>query len=108
MKQIIFLGTTLQDIHGFSEQAKNTTGQQLRKIQYGQNPDDWKPISSIGTGIKEIRVKFADGIYRIIYVAKFEEVIYVLHPFHKKTRKTHKQDIELAKKRLKMLEGQRK
>ena len=65
-------------------------------------------MSSIGTGVKEIRVKSADGIYRIIYVAKFEEAIYVLHAFHKKTRKTRKQDIELAKTRLKMLEVQRK
>lgn len=104
MKKVIFLGNVLDDIREFSEQAKDTTGQQLRKVQYGQDPDDWKPMPSIGTSVKEIRVKAADGIYRTIYIAKFEEAVYVLHAFQKKTQKTPRQDIELAKTRLKALE----
>lgn len=87
MKQIIFLGSTLADIRGFSNEARNTTGQQLSKVQYGRNPDDWKPMSGIGAGVKDIRVKAADGIDRTIYIAKFAEAIYVLHAFQEKLKR---------------------
>ncbi|KER00958.1 type II toxin-antitoxin system RelE/ParE family toxin, partial [Photorhabdus temperata] len=67
------------------------------------DPDDWKPMSTVGAGVKEIRVKDADGIYRVMYVAKFEEAVYVLHCFQKKTEQTSLKDIALAKKRFKEL-----
>ena len=108
MKRIIFLGAALNAIRNFPETAKNTTGQQLRKVQYGQNPTNWKPMPSIGASVQEIRVTSADGIHRTIYTAKFEEAVYVLHAFQKKTQKTRKHDIELAKTRLRALEAQRK
>ncbi|MBT3040279.1 MAG: type II toxin-antitoxin system RelE/ParE family toxin [Candidatus Thiodiazotropha sp. (ex Ctena orbiculata)] len=62
-----------------------------------------KPMASIGKGVKEIRVKDTTGAYRVIYIAKLEDAIHVLHAFQKKTQKTRKADIDLAKKRLKKL-----
>ena len=108
MKQIIFLGSTLTDIRGFPHEARNTTGQQLSKVQYGRSPYDWKPMSGIGAGVKEIRVKAADGIYRTIYIAKFAEAVYVLHALQKKTQKTRKQDLDLARIRLKTIKPRSK
>ena len=65
-------------------------------------------MNTIGAGAVEIRIKDSTGIYRVIYVARFEEAVYVLHAFQKKTRKTRKTDIELAKARYKALLEQRK
>lgn len=61
-------------------------------------PKDFKPMPDVGKGAYEIRVHL-DGAWRVIYVAKFAEAIYVLHAFQKKTQQTNKDDIELAKKR---------
>ena len=71
-------------------------------------PSDWKPMSTVGAGAGEIRIKDEAGIYRVIYVAKFEEAVYVLHVFEKKTQKTRKADIALAKARYKALAEERK
>jgi len=71
-------------------------------------PSDWKPMSTVGAGAGEIRIKDEAGIYRVIYVAKFEDAVYVLHAFEKKTRKTRKADIALAKARYKALALERK
>ena len=68
-------------------------------VQSGRDPDDWKPISVIGPGAREIRVRDSSGAFRVIYVAKFEDAIYVLHAFQKKTQKTAVNDLDLAKER---------
>ncbi|ERT11180.1 type II toxin-antitoxin system RelE/ParE family toxin [Photorhabdus temperata] len=83
--------------------GEQSPGYQLDRVQQGKDPDDWKPMSTVGAGVKEIRVKDADGIYRVMYVAKFEEAVYVLHCFQKKTEQTSLKDIALAKKRFKEL-----
>jgi addiction module HigA family antidote len=81
------------------------TGYELHKVQNGLEPDNWKPMTSVGSGVKEIRVSAPDGIYRAIYVAKFKDAVYVLHAFQKKEQKTRQEDIDLAKKRLKEIGG---
>lgn len=68
-------------------------------MQNGQEPDDWKPMNTVGQGVKEIRIRDADGAFRVIYVAKFADAVYVLHCFKKKTEKTSKVDLDLAAKR---------
>ena len=78
-------------------------GAELMAVQSGYEPADWKPMSSIGPGIKEIRIQY-EGQYRVIYVAKLRESIYVLHAFRKKTQRTSKQDMGLARNRLKLIE----
>ncbi|MEW8197454.1 MAG: type II toxin-antitoxin system RelE/ParE family toxin [Candidatus Thiodiazotropha endolucinida] len=102
-KPIAFEGDSLEQIRDFSDNVKDDVGFQLDKVQRGEDPDDWKPMASIGKGVKEIRVKDTTGAYRVIYIAKLEGAIHVLHAFQKKTQKTRKADIDLVKKRLKKL-----
>ena len=79
--------------------TKHALGTQLMLVQQGLDPADWKPMKSIGPGVKEIRIR-AEGAYRVIYMANIGNAVYVLHVFQKKTQKTAKPDIELAKQRL--------
>jgi phage-related protein len=74
-------------------------GHQLYQVQVGLEPGDWKPMRSVGAGVVEIRVH-ASGEYRVLYVARFAEGVYVLHAFEKKTRQTRKADIEVARRNL--------
>jgi hypothetical protein len=55
-------------------------------------------MSTVGKGVEEIRIR-TDDAYRIFYVARFEEAVYVLHAFQKKTQKTSRSDIELGQQR---------
>ena len=108
MKKIVFVGRTLDRIKNFPDKAKRESGFQLDKVQQGENPTDWKPMNSVAIGVQEIRIKDDDGIYRIIYIAKFEEAVYALHAFKKKTQKTSKTDIDTAKKAYKIIIEERK
>ncbi|EFC6288575.1 type II toxin-antitoxin system RelE/ParE family toxin [Shigella dysenteriae] len=107
-KKLAFLDTSLDDLRAFPESSRQEIGYQLDRIQQGLNPYDWKPFSTIGLGVREIRTRDADGIYRVMYVAKFEEAVYVLHCFQKKTQTTSQSDIDLAKRRYKELVQVRK
>lgn len=100
MKKIIWLGSSYQDLLNFSKTAKQLAGYNLDKLQRGQDPQDWKPMTSIGKGVKELRIH-SENEYRVIYLAQNTDGIYVLHAFVKKTQKTSQKDIDLAKKRLK-------
>lgn len=104
MKELEFLGDSLDQIRSFPSDAKQDIGYQLDRVQNGNQPDDWKPMSSIGVGVQEIRVKDCAGIYRVIYLAKLKDVVYVLHAFKKKTQKTSSRDLKLASKRLRSIE----
>lgn len=59
-------------------------------------------MSSIGSGVREIRIMH-EGQYRVIHLAKFADAVYVLHAFQKKTQKTRKQEINAAKQALKQI-----
>ncbi|OCH98061.1 hypothetical protein A8135_12930 [Legionella jamestowniensis] len=98
MKKIIWLGSSYKDLLAFSKPAKQIAGYNLDRIQRGLEPADWKPMPSIGKGVKEIRIH-SENEYRVIYTAQLTEGIYVLHSFVKKTQKTSQKDLELAKKR---------
>ena len=80
----------------------------MGKAQAGLEPVDWKPFDDVGAGTKEIRIKDSSGIYRVMYVAKFEEAIYVLHYFQKKTQVTNKQDKAIAEARYRAVVNARK
>jgi len=103
MKKIAFIGNSLKDLRAFPESARGDAGYALREAQKGNEPIDWKPMASIGTGVKEIRVKDKQGIFRVVYVVKYLDRVNVLHAFQKKTEKTAKKDLELAKQRLKIV-----
>lgn len=99
MKPIQFLGDSLERLREFPESARQDTGYQLDKVQRGNQPDDFKPMPSIGKGVEEVRVWDDSGTYRVIYTARRAEAVYVLHAFQKKTQATSKCDIEIAKTR---------
>jgi len=98
-KEIRWVGSSYQDILKFPVEPRKEAGFQLGKVQAGLEPDDWKPFNDVGVGTKEIRIRDATGIYRVMYVAKFEQAIYVLHCFQKKTEATTKQDKAIAETR---------
>ncbi|NDP40499.1 MAG: type II toxin-antitoxin system RelE/ParE family toxin [Rhodoferax sp.] len=100
MKPIEFRGTALVDLRDFPHSVKRDAGYQLGKVQNGLQPDDFKPMKTIGAGVVEVRIRDEAGAFRVVYVAKFENAVYVLHCFQKKTPKTSKRDIELARQRL--------
>lgn len=104
MKPLKFIGSTLDDLRNFPDEARRAAGFDLYSVQCGLEPSDWKPMPSIGHGVREIRIHVL-GEWRIIYVAKFEDAVYVLHSFQKKSRKTSQQDVELARKRYKQIGG---
>jgi len=98
MKDIIWLGDAHKVVKGYPINVRREIGFNLDKIQRGLEPDDWKPMVGIGNGVKEIRIH-EENEYRVLYVAKFEEAIYALHCFIKKTEQTAKRDLDLARKR---------
>jgi phage-related protein len=84
----------------FPEEARHDAGYQLDRVQRGQTPDDFKPMSSIGKGVEEIRVWDDAGTYRVIYTARLADAVYVLHAFQKKTQATSKRDTDIPRLRL--------
>lgn len=103
MKPIEFLGNSLKAICAFPKDARQAAGYQLRRVQEGNLPDDFKPMQDIGRGVEEIRIWAVAGTYRVIYTARLEEKVYVLHAFQKKTRETTEHDKQIAKRRFKQL-----
>ena len=97
-KPINWIGSSRDDVGSFSEDARRKAGFQLRAVQRGEDPVDFKPMSTVGKGVQEIRIRTEDA-YRIFYVARFEEAVYVLHAFEKKTQKTAKQDLKIGQQR---------
>lgn len=89
----------MDDLRAFPLAARREAGHQIDQVQNGHEPDDWKPMNTVGPGVREIRIRDATGAFRIVYVAKFADAVYVLHCFQKKTEKTSKTDLELATKR---------
>lgn len=102
-KPIEFLGDALDALRSFPEPARREAGFQLDKVQHGGEPDDWKPMRSIGQGVREIRIRDESGAFRVIYLAKLADAVYVLHCFQKKTEQTSDRDIKLARKRFRDL-----
>lgn len=103
MKPAVFLGDSLGVVRRFPDRARRSAGYQLDRVQRGLEPDDWKPMPSIGVGVREIRVRDASGAYRVVYVANRVEAIYVLHAFQKKRQRTPGRDLDLAQARLREL-----
>lgn len=99
LKPVEFKGSALDDLRAFPLAARREAGHQIDQVQNGHEPDDWKPMNTVGPGVREIRIRDATGAFRIVYMAKFADAVYVLHCFQKKTEKTSKTDLELAAKR---------
>jgi phage-related protein len=103
MKPINFRGRALADLRAFPEGPRRAAGYQLDRVQNGLDPDDWKPMQSVGDGVRDIRIRDSQGAFRVLYVAKLGEGICVLHCFQKKSERTAKRDLDLARTRLREL-----
>ena len=106
MKDLVFLGDSRDRLRDFPEQARRTAGFQLRRVQQGLEPDDWKPMATVGPGVRELRVREGGGAFRVIYVAVVADAVHVLHAFQKKSQKTPRPDLDLAARRLRTLTNQ--
>lgn len=103
MKSLRFVGSSLDELRNFPAEARRQVGFELFAIRRGHDPSDWKPMPAIGPGVREIRIHVL-GEWRVIYVAKFADAVYVLHAFRKRTQKTRREDIELARQRYSRIE----
>ena len=103
VRQLQFRGSALIDLRSFPAEARRKAGFQLDQVQNGRDPDDWKPMTSVGSGVREIRIRDESGAFRVLYVTKLGDAIYVLHCFQKKTQKTSKSDLTLAAQRYRAL-----
>jgi phage-related protein len=103
MERLEFLGDSLEQLREFSFEARKEAGVQLHKVQLGLDSSDWKPMSTIGPGVREIRLRDKAGAFRVVYVAKLGDAVYVLHAFRKTTQRTEKRDLDLAAARLRQI-----
>jgi phage-related protein len=103
MKPLTFLGDSLKAVRSFPDDARRDAGFQLRRVQQGHQPDDFKPMPAVALGVEELRVWCDEGTFRVMYLARLPEAVFVLHAFQKKTQATPQADIELAAKRYREL-----
>ncbi len=107
-KEIRWIGSSYVDLLAFPDDARRNAGFQLGKVQAGLEPDDWKPFEEIGPGTREIRIREVEGAFRVIFVARFEEAVYVLHCFRKTSQRTSWRDKTIAATRYRAVVGMRK
>jgi phage-related protein len=98
LKPVDWMGDSLARLRVAPADIRSDVGYQLGLVQRGEAPADFKPMPDVGPGVMEIRLH-GDREYRVFYVARFEEAVYVLHFFAKKTQATRKADIDLGRQR---------
>lgn len=103
MKPVVFLGVSLDRVREFPEKVRRQAGFELRQVQHGLDPTDWKPMKSVGPGVREIRLRDGSGAFRVLYVATRADAVYVLHAFRKRTQATAKRELDVAALRLRLL-----
>ncbi len=105
MKDVIFLGDTLKVIRAFPADARRMAGRQIGRVQRGEDPADWKSLTTIGPGVREIRVRERSGAFRVIYLATLPDAVLILSAFRKTSQKTPQDEIESARTRLRAFLG---
>jgi len=101
-KPAVFLASSQGDIAQFPKFARSKAGKDIQDLQHGRMPPDWKPMHSVGAGVGEIRI-LGTRSFRVLFIARFHEAIYILHAFEKKSQATPKRDIELGRARYRSL-----
>jgi phage-related protein len=101
-KLVQWVGSARDELRDFPDDARLEAGLAIWAVQQGEAPPDSRPMSIVGKSVQEIRIRTTDA-YRVFYVAKFSEAIYILHAFQKKTQKTARTNIELGQQRYKQL-----
>jgi phage-related protein len=103
LKPVTFHGDSLDRLRDFPEGARRQAGHELYQVQQGTDPTDWRPMPTIGSGVREVRIRDVAGAYRVIYIATLADGVHVLHAFAKKSQKTAQRDVDLAAARLRQL-----
>jgi phage-related protein len=103
LKAVTFHGDSLDRLRQFPQDARRQAGHELYQLQKGKDPTDWRPMPTIGVGVREIRIRDATGAYRLIYIANLPDAVHVLHAFQKKSQNTLQRDLEIAELRLRHL-----
>jgi phage-related protein len=103
VKPVTFHGDSLDRLRDFPVDARRDAGHELYQVQIGVDPGDWKAMTTIGAGVREIRIRDAAGAFRVIYITTFADAVHVLHAFQKKTRTTAQRDLDIASARLRQL-----
>jgi phage-related protein len=98
LKPVVWLGDSLTRLRAAPADIRSDAGYQLDLIQRGERAADFRPMPDVGSGVMEIRLH-GENEFRVFYVARFEEAVYVLHCFTKKTQVTKRADIDLGRKR---------
>jgi phage-related protein len=107
-KKAVFVGSSRDDLRGFPKDVRNDMAYQIYRVQSGLDPNDWRPMATVGSGVRELRVRGSDREYRGMYITNIGDAVYVLHVFIKGSQKTPKKELEIAKKRLGIIRGQQK
>ena len=105
-KPIVWVGSSIHDMRRCAPDVQDAAGVELRTLQHGIMPPDWKPMPTVGVGVGEIRIH-TNTEHRIFFVAKFHEAIYILHIFEKRSRKTARRDLELGRARFRTVVSSR-
>jgi phage-related protein len=103
LKPLCWLGSSRADVRAFPDVPRRIVGHELFQVQWGRHPSSWKPFGTVGPGVVELRVD-VEGAFRVLYLARFPEAVYVIHAFEKKARRTRQADIQVARKRLRDLD----
>ena len=100
--ELHFEGDSLEVLSDFPDDIKRSLGFSLRQLQIGREPTS-RSMSSIGAGVYELKEADERAWYRVVYLSRIENTIYVLHSFEKESRNTDRRDIEIARQRLKLV-----
>lgn len=103
LRRIVWMGSSFDDLRQFPEEVRRDAGFQLYRLQAGLEAADWKAMPQLGRGVEEIRLRHYSGAYRVIYLARFEAEVYVLHCFNKKTRRTAEHEKQIVRSRLQLI-----
>ena len=98
MKPVAFIGRALSELKAFPDAPRREAGFQIFNLQSGVDPDNWKPLVGVGPGVMEIRIH-EGGEFRVVYVTRMPEAVYVIHAFQKKSQATAKRNLETIKRR---------
>ena len=104
LRRIVWMGSSFDDLRQFPEDVRRDAGFQLYRLQSGLEAADWKAMPQLGRGVEEIRLRHFSGAYRVIYLARFAEAIYVLHCFNKTTRRTAEHEKQIVRNRLQVIQ----
>jgi phage-related protein len=103
LKALHWVGSALEDLRSFPASARIEAGTDLRLVQHGVPPRDWKPMPDVGRGVREIRIRTIDGAFRVFYVVEGASDVYVLHAFQKKSERTATLDLNRGRARYKLI-----